>query len=57
MVLYLPFKSDHRACGVGPSVGMRAGDANELQSTTCVTRDKARQIAANVVKLPGMLSL
>jgi hypothetical protein len=26
----------HRACGVGPSVGMRDADANELQSTPCV---------------------
>jgi hypothetical protein len=30
---FFRLKSAHRACGVGPSVGMRDADANELQST------------------------
>ena len=38
VVLFFRLKSDHRACGVAPSVGMRDGQANELQSTTpCMT--------------------
>ena len=37
MVLFFRLKSAHRACGMGPSVGMRNADANELQSTPCVT--------------------
>jgi hypothetical protein len=36
MVLYLPFKSAHRRCGVAPSMGSRDGHANELQSAPCV---------------------
>jgi len=57
VVLFLRLKSARRACGVASSVGVRAGHANELQSTPCVIRDKdeARRIAANIAKLPGLV--
>jgi hypothetical protein len=35
---FFPLESAHRACGVGPSVGMRDGVANKFQSTPRVTR-------------------
>ena len=46
------FKCAHCACSVGPSVGMRDGNANKLQSTPCVIHDDASWIAANIAKLP-----
>jgi hypothetical protein len=52
VVLFFRLKSAHRACGVAPSVGMRDGQANELQSTPCVTLTTNKRIAANVAKLP-----
>jgi hypothetical protein len=33
-------ESAHRACGVGPSVGMRDGNANKFQSTPCVIQNR-----------------
>ena len=33
---FFRLKSAHRACGMGPSLGMRNGHANELQTTQCV---------------------
>ena len=39
VVLFFRLKSDHRACGVAPSVGMRHGQTNELLSAPCVIHD------------------
>ena len=38
---FFRLKSDHRACGVAPSVGMRDGQANELRTPRILTTSMA----------------